>query len=70
MHARAELAASFWPDVLDESARASLRTAVHDLRRALHRRDVDALDIGQPLAQPLAEPMATSLLTRRQVSSA
>jgi DNA-binding SARP family transcriptional activator len=26
-HARGELAASFWPDVLDESARTSLRAA-------------------------------------------
>ena len=34
-HARSELAARFWPDVLDSSARASLRTALHDLRRGL-----------------------------------
>ena len=34
-HGRAGLAPRFWPDVLDESARASLRTALHDLRRAL-----------------------------------
>jgi DNA-binding SARP family transcriptional activator len=34
-HARAELAARFWPDVLDESARASLRGALADVRRAL-----------------------------------
>jgi len=34
-HARADLAARFWPDVLDSSARASLRTAVWTLRRAL-----------------------------------
>jgi DNA-binding SARP family transcriptional activator len=34
-HARADLAARFWPDVLDSSARASLRTAVWSLRRAL-----------------------------------
>jgi DNA-binding SARP family transcriptional activator len=32
---RAELAAQFWPDVLDQSARASLRSAVWALRRAL-----------------------------------
>ncbi len=32
---RAELAARFWPDVLDSSARASLRSAVWSLRRAL-----------------------------------
>jgi DNA-binding SARP family transcriptional activator len=32
---RAELAARFWPDVLDESARASLRVALSELRHAL-----------------------------------
>jgi DNA-binding SARP family transcriptional activator/tetratricopeptide (TPR) repeat protein len=32
---RAELASRFWPDVLDQSARASLRSAVWTLRRAL-----------------------------------
>src|SRR5829696_8598196 len=35
MHARSELAARFWPDVLDESARTSLRSALSALRRAL-----------------------------------
>jgi DNA-binding SARP family transcriptional activator len=34
-HARARLAAQFWPDVLDESARTSLRAALSELRRAL-----------------------------------
>src|SRR6478672_1771190 len=34
-HARAAVAARFWPDVLDTSARASLRTTLHELRRAL-----------------------------------
>ncbi len=34
-HARVELAVRFWPDVLDSSARASLRSAVWALRRAL-----------------------------------
>ena len=34
-HARGEVAARLWPDVLDESARASLRTALSDLRAAL-----------------------------------
>lgn len=33
--ARGPLAARFWPDVLDESARASLRVALTELRRAL-----------------------------------
>lgn len=32
---RAELASRFWPDVLDQSARASLRSALWALRRAL-----------------------------------
>ena len=35
MHARTTLAARFWPDVLDSSARASLRSAIWSLRRAL-----------------------------------
>ena len=34
-HSRAQLAARFWPDVLDESARTSLRAALTELRRAL-----------------------------------
>jgi class 3 adenylate cyclase/tetratricopeptide (TPR) repeat protein len=35
MHPRSRLAARFWPDVLDESARTSLRSALSALRRAL-----------------------------------
>src|SRR3954466_3435761 len=35
MHSRGRLAALFWPDVLDSSARASLRRALWSLRRAL-----------------------------------
>ena len=34
-HPRGTLAARFWPDVLDSSARASLRSAAWNLRRAL-----------------------------------
>src|SRR5215218_9389428 len=34
-HRRADLAARFWPDVLDASARQSLRSATWALRRAL-----------------------------------
>jgi DNA-binding SARP family transcriptional activator len=34
-HPRARLAGLFWPDVLDESARASLRVALTELRQAL-----------------------------------
>src|SRR5690242_20010846 len=35
MHPRSGLAARFWPDVLDESARTSLRSALSALRRSL-----------------------------------
>jgi class 3 adenylate cyclase len=35
MHGRSGLAAKFWPDVLDESARTSLRSALSALRRAI-----------------------------------
>jgi class 3 adenylate cyclase len=35
MHPRSELAARFWPDVLDESARTSLRGALAATRKAL-----------------------------------
>src|ERR687886_2112453 len=35
MHPRLELASRFWPDVLETSARASLRTTLHELRRAI-----------------------------------
>ena len=35
LHARARVASVFWPDVLDESARASLRTTLATLRRGL-----------------------------------
>ncbi len=35
MHSRSGLAALFWPDVLDESARTSLRSALSALRRSL-----------------------------------
>src|SRR3954453_1887073 len=48
-HARGALAARFWPDVLDSSARASLRSALWELRRALA--DDDALTAGRdPIA--------------------
>lgn len=35
LHPRGAIAARFWPDVLDESARASLRSALWSLRREL-----------------------------------
>ncbi len=38
-HPRSELAGRFWPDVLDESARVSLRAALSELRRALGSAD-------------------------------
>ncbi len=34
-HPRLELAMRFWPDVLETSARASLRTTLHELRREI-----------------------------------
>src|SRR5512132_880835 len=35
LHPRSEVAGRFWPDVLEESARASLRAALSSLRPAL-----------------------------------
>ncbi len=37
LHARGDLASALWPDVLERSARASLRSAIAALRRALGR---------------------------------
>src|SRR3954447_25611626 len=34
-HPRLELGMRFWPDVLESSARASLRTTLHELRRVV-----------------------------------
>jgi DNA-binding SARP family transcriptional activator len=42
-HARGAVAARFWPDVLDSSARASLRSAMWALRRALGDGAAEAL---------------------------
>jgi DNA-binding SARP family transcriptional activator len=42
-HPRGAVAARFWPDVLDASARASLRSAIWNLRRALGPDGDDAL---------------------------
>src|SRR3954462_3263655 len=44
-HPRGKVAACFWPDVLDSSARASLRSAAWALRKALG--DDDALITGR-----------------------
>src|SRR5438270_653057 len=46
-HPRATLAARFWPDVLDASARASLRSAAWALRRALGPAGETALSTGR-----------------------
>ncbi len=41
LHSRARVASVFWPDVLDESARSSLRTTLANLRRELGPAGVD-----------------------------
>jgi DNA-binding SARP family transcriptional activator/tetratricopeptide (TPR) repeat protein len=46
-HPRGALAARFWPDVLDASARASLRSAAWALRRALGPEGEEALVAGR-----------------------
>src|SRR4051812_35704935 len=46
-HARGSVAAVFWPDVLDASARASLRSAAWALRRALGPAGAHALTGGR-----------------------
>src|SRR4051812_21023074 len=46
-HARGSVAAVFWPDVLDASARASLRSAAWALRRALGPAGADAVSGGR-----------------------
>ena len=43
MHPRSEVAGRFWPDVLDSSARKSLRTELVAVRRALGSAGDDAL---------------------------
>ncbi|HEX6391592.1 MAG TPA: BTAD domain-containing putative transcriptional regulator, partial [Solirubrobacteraceae bacterium] len=46
-HPRSAVAARFWPDVLDSSARASLRSAAWALRRALGDEQGDVLVAGR-----------------------
>src|SRR5436190_6926714 len=43
VHPRSEVAGRFWPDVLDSSARKSLRTELVEVRRALGPAAADAL---------------------------
>jgi len=47
LHARATVAATFWPDVLDSSARASLRSALWSLRQSLGERSDDYLHLSR-----------------------
>ena len=49
-HARAQLAARFWPDVLDESARTSLRAALTELRHALGPEAADVVATRESVA--------------------
>jgi DNA-binding SARP family transcriptional activator/tetratricopeptide (TPR) repeat protein len=61
-HARSEIAARFWPDVLDSSARASLRSAVWSLRRVLgahaDRLQVDRNSVGLDPAELWVDAVA------------
>src|SRR4051812_6989178 len=61
MHPRLELASRFWPDVLETSARASLRTALHELRRAVGE---DAVVAGRELVGLAGEPWVDALAVR------
>src|SRR3954470_2700918 len=61
MHPRLELASRFWPDVLETSARASLRTALHELRRAVGEDEVVA---GGELVGLAGEPWVDALAVR------
>jgi DNA-binding SARP family transcriptional activator/class 3 adenylate cyclase/tetratricopeptide (TPR) repeat protein len=54
-HPRGQIAARFWPDVLDESARTSLRSALSSLRRALGA-DADRYLLGTRDGVALAGP--------------
>ena len=54
LHPRTRVAAVFWPDVLETSARASLRTTLTTLRRS----------IGQEAAGPASSPAATASASR------
>ena len=47
LHPRSKVAAVFWPDVLESSARGSLRTTLATVRRALPAAAADVLDAGR-----------------------
>jgi DNA-binding SARP family transcriptional activator/tetratricopeptide (TPR) repeat protein len=55
-HPRAEISARFWPDVLDSSARASLRSAVWSLRRSLGPRAAQHLTVDRDSVGLAATP--------------
>ena len=57
-HARAEVAARFWPDVLDSSARTNLRSALLTLRNELG-----------PAAHSTWRPAATPSVSRATATS-
>jgi DNA-binding SARP family transcriptional activator/tetratricopeptide (TPR) repeat protein len=61
MHPRLELASRFWPDVLETSARASLRTALHELRRAIGE---DAVAADRETVGLAGEPWVDMLAVR------
>src|SRR6185503_14668948 len=61
MHPRLELASRFWPDVLETSARASLRTALHELRRAIGE---DAVVADRELVGLAGAPWVDALTVR------
>src|SRR5438552_11943491 len=55
-HRRSTVAAALWPDVLDTSARASLRTALAAVRRALGDAAAEALVGGREHIGLAGEP--------------
>jgi DNA-binding SARP family transcriptional activator len=63
-HPRSELASRFWPDVLDSSARASLRTALHDLRRALGESGAAQLETSRERAGLVGEVWVDAFAAR------
>ncbi len=59
-HSRSKVAALFWPDVLDESARASLRVALSSIRRELGT-NADRYVVTTRESVGLAPPPAVSI---------